>query len=422
MTIFNELNERNLIFQSTGEEELQKLLETQQTIYCGFDPTGESLHVGHLFPMKTLMRFAKSGHNIICVVGGATGMIGDPSGKNSERQLLDESTIQENVTKISNQLEKIATNAGVYNNARFVNNYEWTSTLNLIDFFRSVGKHFPLTQMLAKESVKNRIEAGISYTEFSYQVLQSLDFEHLYRTYNCTIQIGGSDQWGNMTAGMEYIRRKNSELGTVDNEKAHVITFPLLTKSDGTKFGKSEGGAVWLDANKTSPFQYYQFWFNVSDADVVKYLKYFSDLNSDELKDLSRLHEEAPHLRIAQKQLAKEMTILVHGENTYAKVIEMSAVLFSNEFSKLSAPEILEILEGVKTIYVDESITIIDALVQNDLAKSNREARTFVGGGAVAINGVKCLEECLVEKSMAIDEKVVVLKRGKKNYGIIIFK
>lgn len=422
MNIFQDLKARGLVNQTTGDSEIEKLLnEGQQVIYCGVDPTGDSLHVGHLFPMRTLLRFAKAGHKIIFVVGGATGMIGDPSGKSAERQLLDAKSIEHNVECLTKQLQGLAANAGVLEQSIFVNNLDWTNQIDLISFFRDYGKHFPLTQMLAKESVKTRMETGISYTEFSYQVLQSLDFEYLYRTHDCGIQIGGSDQWGNMTAGMEFIRRKSFADGNEMKVQPHVITFPLLTKADGTKFGKSESGAVWLDLTKTSSFAFYQFWLNTTDADVEKYVHYFSDLSVEEITTLIEAHKEAPHLRGLQRTLAEELTTLIHGADACKQAVAMSEVLFTGQFKSLSADAIVELLADVPSCKASEDTTLVEALVAVGAAKSNREARDFIKGNAVAINGEKVSDlEAIVKKDEAIDKRVTVIKRGKKLHFLLI--
>lgn len=422
MNIFQDLKSRGLIYQTTGDEEIEQLLNGEkQVIYCGVDPTGDSLHVGHLFPMRTLLRFAKAGHTIIFLVGGATGMIGDPSGKSNERQLLSGDVIEHNVARLTAQLKGLAESAGVGEQALFVNNLDWTNQLSLISFFRDYGKHFPLSQMLAKESVKTRMETGISYTEFSYQVLQSLDFEHLYHTYNCGIQIGGSDQWGNMTAGMEFIRRKAFADGKEMKKQPHVITFPLLTKADGTKFGKSESGSVWLDTEKTSSFAFYQFWLNTTDTDVEKYMYYFSDLTADVIVKMIEEHKEAPHLRKLQRALAEEITALIHGETAAKQAIAMSEVLFTGAFKTLNADAIVELLADVPSYKTTTDMSLVDALVAVGAAKSNREARDFIKGNAVAINGEKVSDlEMQVAQSDAIDQQVTVIKRGKKLHFLLI--
>lgn len=422
MNIFQDLQARGLIYQTTGDAHIEDALtKEKQVIYCGVDPTGDSLHVGHLFPMRTLLRFAKEGHTVIFLVGGATGMIGDPSGKSAERQLLSGDIIEKNVASLTKQLQSLAQNAGVLDKAIFVNNLDWTNQIDLISFFRDYGKHFPLTQMLAKESVKTRMETGISYTEFSYQVLQSLDFEHLYRTYNCNIQIGGSDQWGNMTAGMEFIRRKTFADGKEMHVQPHVMTFPLLTKADGTKFGKSESGSVWLESEKTSSFAFYQFWLNTSDADIEKYMYYFSDAAVSEIAVQIEAHHQAPHLRKLQRMLAAELTTLIHGADATNNAIAMSEVLFTGAFQTLDAQSIIDLLADVPRKEVVGDISLIDALVAVGAAKSNREARDFIKGNAVALNGEKITDlEYNVKKADAIDSRVSVIKRGKKLHFLLI--
>lgn len=306
MNILEELAWRGIIYQQTDEEGLKELLSKEKiTLYCGVDPTADSLHIGHLLPYLTLRRFQIAGHRPIILVGGATGMIGDPSGKREERKLQSIETVKKNADAIKKQLEKIFEFDGE-NGAIMVNNYDWTSSMNVITFLRDYGKHIGVNYMLAKDTIASRLETGISYTEFSYTLLQAMDFYHLYKNYNCRMQIGGSDQWGNITTGLELIRKMEPE-----GAKVFGLTIPLVTKADGTKFGKTESGAVWLDPEKTTPYEFYQFWINTADADVIKYLKYFTFLSKEEIEELEVSVKEEPHLRKAQKALAEEMTRIV---------------------------------------------------------------------------------------------------------------
>ena len=338
MHILDELKQRGLINQVTDEDGLKKHLEENQvSLYCGFDPTADSLHIGHLLPILMLKRFQMAGHRPIALVGGGTGMIGDPSGRNEERQLNDASIVQQWTEDIKGQLSKLIDFDDEKKGAVAVNNFDWLSKMSVIDLLRDYGKHFSVNYMLAKESVEARIRQGISYTEFTYMILQSLDFQRLYQLENCTLQIGGSDQWGNITAGLELIRRTTEE---GEEAKAFGLTVPLITKADGTKFGKTAGGAVWLDADKTSPYEFYQFWINADDRDVVKFLKSFTFLSLEEIAELEKEVQERPEQRKAQQRLAEEMTKLVHSEEALQQAIRISKALFEGDIKALNAKEI----------------------------------------------------------------------------------
>jgi len=410
MKLFEELKWRDSIAQVT-DDELERVLNNDKvTFYLGIDPTADSMHVGHLFGLINCRRLQLAGHNPIIVVGGATGMIGDPSGKSDERNLLTADEIDANVKALSMQIEKLI-------DAKIVNNYDWTKEYDVITFLRDIGKSFNINNMLAKESVKTRLESGISYTEFTYQVLQGLDYLHLFKKYNCTLQVGGTEQWGNIIAGMDLIRKQ------VGHEaKVYGLNWPLITKNDGTKFGKTAGGAVWLDSEKTTPYEFYQFWINTSDADVITYLKRFTFLTKDEILAIEKEVAESPHLRLAQKTLAKELTTLVHSEEAYNDAVRVSEALFAGDIKRLSAKEIEVGFKDVPNI-VEEKINIIDALIKTSLAQSKREARQFISSGAVSVNGDKIEDfETVLSSVTAIEGKFTVIRRGKKKYAIVKHK
>lgn len=414
-TILQDLEFRGLINQMTDEEGLQKLLnEESVSLYCGFDPTGDSLHIGHLLPVLMLKRFQVAGHKPIGVVGGATGMIGDPSGKKAERTLNTTETVQMYSERIRTQLLPFLSFEGE-NAAKVVNNFDWTGDLDVITFLRDIGKNFGLNYMLAKDSVASRLDAGISFTEFSYMILQSYDFLKLYQDHNCKLQIGGSDQWGNITAGMELIRK------TEEDSKAFGLTVPLVTKADGSKFGKTEGGAVWLDPEKTTPYEFYQFWINTDDRDVVKYLKYFTFLSKEEILELEKQFNEAPEQRVAQKALAAEVTKLVHGEKALDQAIKITEALFSGSVKELTADEIKQGFKDVPSFALNEAeMGLVDLLVAAKISPSKRQAREDVQNGAVYVNGDRIQDVAKVlSKLDAIEEQFIIIRRGKKKYHLI---
>ncbi|MFI8574825.1 tyrosine--tRNA ligase [Rossellomorea aquimaris] len=414
MDLIKDLEWRGITYQQTDAEGLKDLLNKESiSIYCGIDPTADSMHIGHLLPFLTLRRFQNQGHRPLVLVGGATGLIGDPSGKNEERKLQTIEAIQGNVASIKVQLESIFDFEGE-NGAVMVNNYDWIGAMDVVTFLRDFGKHVGVNYMLAKDTIASRLESGISFTEFTYTILQALDFNHLYDNYNCKLQIGGSDQWGNITTGLELIRRTHEE-----ETKAFGFTIPLVTKADGSKFGKTESGAIWLDAKKTSPYEFYQFWINAADADVVKYLKYFTFLSHEEIDALAQSVETEPHLRKAQKALAEEMTKLIHGEEALDQAIRITQALFSGEIKSLSASEILEGFKDVPSFEQakGEEIGLIDLLVNAKISPSKRQAREDVGNGAVYLNGerVTDLQHVMDEKDM-IEGQFTIIRRGKKKY------
>jgi tyrosyl-tRNA synthetase len=417
--IYDELKWRGLIHQESGQDVIrQYLIDNKTALYCGFDPTGDSLHIGSLVPLITLRRFQEYGHKALPLAGGATGMIGDPSGKSAERNLLTEEQVRHNVDCIKEQLKSIVDFEN--NQAELVNNFDWISKINIIEYLRDIGKNFSVNAMMQKDSVKTRIqgtEAGISYTEFSYMILQGYDFLHLNREHNCTLQIGGSDQWGNMTAGMDLIRRCTDSQG-------HCLTVPLITKADGSKFGKTASGAIWLDPVKTCPYEFYQYWYKTPDADVVKFLKYFTFLSQEEINAVEE--ETKQYANTAQKKLAYEMTKMIHGQEEVDKVLNASQVLFGKgDISAIDAPtfEALQnATEGKVYNSLEDTEGLIALLVDNGLTSSGREARQMIKSNAVALNNVKINEETYKPKvSDLLLGHYLLLKKGKK-YKVIKFQ
>lgn len=419
MDLLQELEYRGLINQVTDREGLEaELKKGPITLYCGFDPTGDSLHIGHLLTVLSLKRFQQAGHKPIALVGGATGLIGDPSGKKTERTLNPAEVVAEYSRKIKKQLENFLDFEGE-NAAKIVNNYDWTGNMDVISFLRDVGKHFGLNYMLAKDSVVSRIETGISFTEFSYMILQSYDFLELYKNEGCILQIGGSDQWGNITAGLELIRKTIGD----SEAKAYGLTIPLVTKADGTKFGKTEGGAVWLDKDKTSPYELYQFFINTDDRDVVKFIKYFTFLSREEIEDLAVSVEKEPHLRKAQKRLAEEVVKLVHGEEALQSAIRISEALFSGNIGELSADEMRQSFKDVPSYDCQEKeIGLLELLVEAKIVPSKRQGREDIQNGAIYINGNRITDlQYVVNDKDKIDGEFTIIRRGKKKYSMIKF-
>ncbi|MCA0152128.1 tyrosine--tRNA ligase [Winogradskyella vincentii] len=422
-----ELKWRGMIHDSMpGVEE--HLAEAMRSAYVGFDPTADSLHIGNLVPIMLLAHYQRCGHKPVALVGGATGMIGDPSGKSSERNLLDEKTLRHNQEAIKKQLSHFLDfESDAPNAAELVNNYDWMKAFSFLGFIRDVGKHITVNYMMAKDSVKNRISSentsdGMSFTEFTYQLVQGYDFLHLYRDRDCTIQMGGSDQWGNITTGTELIRR-------IGNGKGYAITCPLITKSDGSKFGKSEGGNVWLDANRTSPYKFYQYWLNSSDEDAAKYIKIFTFLSQDEIENLIKEHAEMPHMRLLQKKLAEEITVMVHSKEEYENAVKASQILFSKSFKEdivtLGEKTFLDVFEGVKQAELsksefDEGLDMIGALsAKTGFLNSNGEARRALKENAIAVNKVKVTEDYQLSSEDLINDKYIILSRGKKTNFIL---
>lgn len=410
MNLFEELKWRGLIHNVTDEAVIEKINKGEVTFYLGTDPTGDSLHVGHMLVFLFAKRLESVGNKPVFLIGGATGFIGDPK-PTSERQLLSNEIIVHNAACLYHQVSNLF-------KCEMVNNYDWTHNIDILTFLRKYGKYFNVSYMINKETVKARLESGISYTEFSYQILQALDFEHLFAEKGCTLQIGGQDQWGNITSGLELIRKIHGA-----DAEAYGVTVPLFTKSDGTKFGKSEGGAIWLDPEKTSPYAFYQFWINTPDNDVIRELKQFTFLTKEQIEELEESFKLEPHKRAAQKALAREMTVLVHGEDAYNQAVKLSEALFSGDISKLTKEEIETLFNGVPSLEVTEDLPLIDALVNVGAAKSKREARDFITNGATLVNGIQNKDlETILTKEKAIGNVYTVLRRGKKNYYLIIHK
>lgn len=420
-----ELRWRGMIHDIMPGTEEQFLKQTA-TAYVGFDPTADSLHIGHLVGIMMLSHLQRSGHRPIVLLGGATGMIGDPSFKSQERKLLTLEEIQHNQACIKKQLSRFMDfETEAENKALVLNNYDWNSKWSFLDFIRDVGKHITVNYMMAKDCVKKRIETGLSFTEFSYQLLQAYDFKYLYENYGCKLQMGGSDQWGNITCGTELIRR------TLSGE-AFAMTCPLITKADGTKFGKTEKGNVWLDAEKTSPYAFYQFWLNVSDDDAKKFIRIFTFLTKDEIEALEKQHDEAPNLRILQKALAKDITIRVHGEEEYNKAVEASEILFgkgtTDTLKKLDSATFLSVFEGVPTFEVSkeeilQGINIIDLLAEKtQILASKGEVRRALKENSISVNKEKVKEDFVTSSNDLLNEKYILVQKGKKNYFIIVAK
>lgn len=419
MNIFDELKARGLIFQTTDEDALRKALtEGMVSYYVGYDPTADSLHLGNLVQILTMRRLQLAGHKPYALVGGATGLIGDPSFKDSERSLQTKDTVTAWSEKIRAQLERFLDFDNGENKAEMTNNYNWFENLTFIDFLRDVGKHFTVNYMISKDSVKSRMETGISYTEFAYQIMQGYDFYELNQLHNVTLQLGGSDQWGNMTAGTELLRRKADKQG-------HVITIPLITDSTGKKFGKSEGNAVWLDADKTSPYEMYQFWLNVDDADAVKMLKIFTFLSLEEIAEIEKEFYAARHERLAQKVLAREVVTLVHGKEAYEQAVKTTEILFGGgDLRQLDAKSILAGLKGAPHHHVetDENLALVELLISAGIVNSKRQAREDITNGAIYINGERIQDlDYILSDADKIENQLTVIRRGKKKNFVLSY-
>ena len=424
-----ELQWRGMIHDVMPDTE-SHLMEKMRSAYIGFDPTADSLHIGNLVPIMMLAHYQRCGHKPVALVGGATGMIGDPSGKSSERNLLDETTLRHNQECVKNQLSQFLDfSSGNENDAILVNNYDWMKDFTFLGFIRDVGKHLTINYMMAKDSVKNRISGedteGMSFTEFTYQLVQGYDFLHLYKNLDCTLQMGGSDQWGNITTGTELVRR-------IGSGKGYALTTPLITKSDGSKFGKSEGGNIWLDPKRTSPYKFYQYWLNTSDEDAEKYIKIFTFLDKKVIEDLVASHKEMPHLRELQKKLAEEVTTTVHTMEEYEKAVTASEILFgkstSSDLKKLDEQTFLDIFDGVPQAKISKSelkdgFDIVAALAsEGGFLKSNGEARRALKENSISVNKEKVSEDYKITKADLINNTFVLLQRGKKTYFILRFE
>ena len=425
-SFIEELKWRGMLQDMTPDLE-EHLSKGMSSAYLGFDPTADSLHIGHLVGVMTLLHFQRSGHQPVALVGGATGMIGDPSFKSSERNLLDKSTLEHNVASIQRQLAKFLDFSGNQpNKATLVNNYDWMSQFTFLDFIREVGKHITVNYMMSKDSVKRRLEEGngLSFTEFSYQLIQGYDFYHLWKNQNCSIQLGGSDQWGNIVTGTELIRR-------MGGGSAFALTVPLITKSDGTKFGKTEGGSVWLDPEKTSPYAFYQFWLNVSDEDASKYIRIFTTLDRGTIENIEKEHSESPHLRLLQKEIAKEVTSMVHSKEEFEMAQKASEILFGKsstaDLAALDERTFLAVFEGVPQVQLSiDAVTAIENVLELltektefKLFPSKGEARKMILGGGVSINKIKVEDPQAPNSYELLQGKYLLVQKGKKNYAII---
>lgn len=416
--IIDDLQWRGAINQQTDESGLHELVNQKKIkVYCGVDPTGDSMHIGHLIPFMVLRRFQLAGHTPVILIGGATGSIGDPSGRTSERQLQSMETVQHNVQKLTAQMKKLfLTTDADKSSVQMVNNHDWTAPLSLLDFLRDFGKHFNINTMLSKDIVASRLDTGISFTEFSYQILQSMDFLHLFENEGVQLQIGGADQWGNITAGLELIRKKAGHTA-----KAFGLTIPLMLKADGTKFGKTAGGAVWLDPEKTTPYEFYQFWLNQDDRDVIKYLKYFTFLSQEEISELENEVATQPHKRVAQTRLAEEVTTFVHGIEALKDAKRITAALFSGDIKSLNARDIAQGFKNMPNFTTDfTQENLVEWLVNVGISPSRRQAREDVTNGAISINGDKISDtDFILTREHAIENQYIIVRRGKKNYFLV---
>ncbi len=424
MHFLDELEYRGLVNDISEPEELRQLLSSGPVVlYCGFDPTADSLHIGHLLPLLGLQRFQRAGHRPIALAGGGTGLIGDPSGKTVERTLNPKELVDHCLEKIKKQLSRFLDFDSRSNPALLLNNYDWISQLNVIEYLRDVGKHFSVNSMLAKDAVRQRIEnrdVGISYTEFSYMILQSYDYYHLARHHNCRLQIGGSDQWGNITAGIDFIRRTMQTA-------VYALTFPLITTSEGKKFGKTEAGAVWLDAGKTSPYQFYQFWINTGDRDAIRFIKYFTYLDRDTIAGLAEAVEKNPEKREAQQRLAYEVTSLVHGNSEAAMAEKIAGALFRGELSSLTEIQLEDAMSGVPATTIEgerkDGLTLLDLVVKTGLCPSRSRGRNDIESGAIYINDARETDpQRQLSACPRLFGKYLVLRKGKKNYHLVTLK
>lgn len=408
MTLYEELKWRGLVQDISSPELIDKLNEGGLTFYIGTDPTADSMHIGHYSSFLISKRLAKHGHHPILLVGGATGLIGDPK-PNAERPMITKEEVEHNIQGLKKQAEDIF-------GFDVVNNYDWTKEINVLDFLRDYGKFFNINYMLAKDKVKSRLETGITYAEFSYMILQALDFMYLFENRNCTLQVAGSDQWGNITSGIELIRKK------LDKE-AYGMVMPLVTDSTGKKFGKTEGNALWLDKNKTSSYELYQYLINLEDSMIIQYLKMLTFLTPDEILEIEKQHLEAPEKRIAQKALAHEIITDLHGEEEFNKAVQISEALFSGDLTGLSADDIIVGMKMLPSVKINGEIKLIDLLVDNQICSSRREAREMLSSNAISINNEKYTDEnALINSSIAIDGKVIVIRKGKKKQYLCIFE
>lgn len=418
MNIIDELEWRGAINQQTDEEGLKKLLDEKSiALYCGIDPTGDSMHIGHLIPFMILKRFQMAGHQPVVLIGGGTGSIGDPSGRTSERQLQTMEQINDNAEKLSAQMRHLFDAGSDKSGIRLMNNYEWLGKLGFLDFLREYGKEFNINTMLAKDIVSSRLDTGISFTEFSYQIIQSIDFLHLYQEADVQLQVGGSDQWGNITSGLDLIRKKEGP-----EAEAYGLTIPLLLKADGTKFGKTADGAVWLDPEKTTPYEFYQFWYNQDDRDIDKYLKYFTFLSQYDIAQLAEKTEKEPHKREAQRVLAEEMTRFVHGQDALDEAIQISEALFSGNVQNLSADQIEMSFKDVPSMEAPTKETdLVSFLVdETKISPSRRQAREDIQNGAIYLKGERIQDtDYVVSEKDSYEGRFILVRRGKKRYFMV---
>lgn len=417
-TLLEDLKYRGIVYQMTDEEKINNMLENEKiSLYCGADPTADSLHIGHLVPFLTMRRFQQHGHRPVVLIGGGTGMIGDPSFKADERKLLTEEEVDSNVDAIKKQMENIF-DFSDDNAAVLVNNKDWLKNISLISFLRDYGKHVGLNYLLAKDAIQSRLETGISYTEFTYTILQAIDFGHLNKEFDVRIQIGGSDQWGNILSGLELMRRM---YGTTNSEG---LTIPLITKADGKKFGKTESGNIWLDKNRTSPYEFYQFWLNQTDDDVIKFIKLFTFIEREEIEALEVSVREEPHLRTAQKRLAEEITEFIHGESGLEEARKVTEALFSGDIKSLDAAQIKDALKDAPSAEVDgDDNGLVNVLVNAGISSSRRQAREDIQNGAIYINGERQQDvSSIISNDDKINGEFTVFRRGKKKYTIVNYK
>ncbi len=407
MTLYEELKWRGLIKDISDDELIEKLNQGCLTFYIGTDPTADSLHIGHFSSFLISKRLKDAGHHPILLVGGGTGLIGDPR-PSSERPMITKEEVEHNFCCLKEQAEKLF-------GFEVVNNNDWLKDINCIDFLRDYGKYFNINYMLDKDIIRRRLDSGITYTEFSYMILQALDFLHLHKTRGVDLQVAGQDQWGNITAGIDLIRKKTGD-------QVHCFTMPLLIKKDGTKFGKSEGGAVWLDKDKTSPYELYQFLLNAEDEKVIDYLKFLTFLSVSEIEELENSLKNEPELRLAQKALAREVVTYIHGEDLYKEAVNITNSLFSGDIANLSVSEIEMAFKGLQAYSIDRDTLLVDLLVDSNICKSKREAREFISSNSISVNGKKINDlDCVITRDMAIEDKYIVIRRGKKKYYIIKF-
>ncbi|MBQ6323951.1 MAG: tyrosine--tRNA ligase [Bacilli bacterium] len=408
MTLYEELMWRGLIQEISSPDLIEKLNNGGMTFYIGTDPTADSMHIGHYSSFLISKRLAKAGHHPLLLVGGATGLIGDPK-PTAERPIISKEEVEKNIKGLTEQAKKIF-------GFEVVNNWDWTKDINICDFLRDYGKYFNINYMLAKDHVKSRMDVGITYAEFSYMLLQAMDFYYLYKNYNCELQVAGSDQWGNITSGIELIRKK------LDKE-AYGMVMPLVTDSTGKKFGKTEGNALWLDEGKTSSYELYQYLINLEDSMIIDYLKKLTFLSKEEIEKIAKENEKCPEERIAHKALAREIITDLHGEESYKEAVSISEALFSGDIKKLSLKDIEVAFKGLAPFYIAEDINIVDLLVNNKIVSSKREAREFIGNGSITLNGDKITDvEMIISKKSCIEDKYLVIRRGKKKYFIGIYE